>query len=155
MSAVDTSQVIRSTGLRATRPRVIIYDLLQEAGGHRTADEVACLVADSGQKLPRASVYNVLDDLSRVDLVMRADRGPGTAIYEVSSTWHHHFVCRECGEVIDVPCVIGSKPCIDADIPGAVIDEAQIIFRGTCASCTAQASGVDTNRISSISTPDS
>ena len=137
MSAVDTSQVIRSAGLRATGPRVIIYDLLREAGGHRTADEVAGLIADSGQRLPRASVYNVLDDLSGVDLVMRADRGPGTAIYEVADTWHHHFVCRECGEVTDVPCAIGSKPCLDADLPGAVIDEAQIIFRGTCASCVA------------------
>ena len=135
MSAVHTSQVIRNAGLRATKPRVVIYDLLQEAGGHRTADEVAGLVADSGRHLPRASVYNVLDDLSRVDLIMRADRGPGTAIYEVSDTWHHHFVCRTCGAVSDVPCVVGSKPCLDADLPGAVIDEAQIIFRGTCASC--------------------
>ena len=135
MSASDTAQVIRDTGLRATKPRVLIYDLLQEAGGHRTADEVTGLVLDSGRRLPRASVYNVLDDLSGVDLIMRADRGPGTAIYEVADTWHHHFVCRTCGEVTDVPCVIGSKPCLDADVPGAVIDEAQIIFRGVCASC--------------------
>ncbi len=136
MSAADTAQVIRDTGLRATKPRVLIYDVLQEAGGHRTADEVTGLLLDSGRRLPRASVYNVLDDLSRVDLVMRADRGPGTAIYEVADTWHHHFVCRTCGEVTDVPCVVGSKPCLDADLPGAVIDEAQIIFRGICASCT-------------------
>ncbi len=135
MSAADTAQVIRDTGLRATRPRVLIYDLLQEAGGHHTADEVTGLLFDSGRRLPRASVYNVLDDLSRVDLVMRADRGPGTAIYEVADTWHHHFVCRTCGDVTDVPCAIGSKPCLDADLPGAVIDEAQIIFRGFCASC--------------------
>lgn len=136
MSATDTSQVIRDAGLRATAPRVLIYGILREAGGHRTADEVASLVTDSGRHLPRASVYNVLDDLSRADVVMRADRGPGTAIYEVADTWHHHFVCRVCGKVTDVACVIGSKPCIDADVPGATIDEAQIIFRGVCATCT-------------------
>ena len=136
MSAADTAQVIRDTGLRATKPRVLIYDVLQKAGGHRTADEVTGLLLDSGRRLPRASVYNVLDDLSGVDLVMRADRGPGTALYEIADTWHHHFVCRTCGEVTDVPCVIGSKPCLDADVPGAVIDEAQIIFRGVCATCT-------------------
>ena len=135
MTASDTSQVIRNAGLRATKPRVLIYDLLQEAGGHRTADEITGLVAGSGRRLPRASVYNVLDDLSRVDLVMCADRGPGTAIYEVADTWHHHFVCRQCGAVTDVTCAVGSKPCLDADVPGAVIDEAQIIFRGVCASC--------------------
>ncbi len=135
MPAADASQVIRHAGLRATKPRVLVYGVLQEAGGHRTADEVAGLVADIGQRLPRASIYNVLDDLTRVDLVMRADRGPGSAIYEVADTWHHHFVCRQCGAVTDVPCAVGSKPCLDADVPGAVVDEAQIIFRGVCASC--------------------
>ncbi|MEA2022989.1 MAG: Fur family transcriptional regulator [Actinomycetota bacterium] len=135
MRTADAAETIRDAGLRATRPRVLIYNLLQAAGGHLTADEVAGLVSESGQELARASIYNVLDDLARVDLVMRADRGPGTAIYEVADTWHHHFVCRECGGVTDVPCAIGSKPCLDADLPGAVIDEAQIIFRGICASC--------------------
>jgi len=135
MSTANTAQVIRDAGLRATKPRVLVYDLLREAGGHHTADEVTGLLLESDRRLSRASVYNVLDDLSRVDLAMRADRGPGTAIYEVADTWHHHFVCRMCGDVTDVPCVIGSKPCLDADIPGAIIDEAQIIFRGICASC--------------------
>lgn len=86
-------------------------------------------------RFSRASIYNVLDDLTRADLVMRADRGPGTAICEVADAWHHRFVCRACGAVLDVPCAVGSKPCLDADIPAAIIDEAQIIFRGLCPSC--------------------
>ncbi|MEA3501773.1 MAG: Fur family transcriptional regulator [Actinomycetota bacterium] len=135
MPTPDTTQRIRDAGLRATKPRVAIYDALRTVGGHRTADEVAGVMADTGEQFSRSSIYNVLDDLERADLVMRADRGPGPAIYEVADTWHHHFVCRECGDVIDVPCVVGSKPCLDAEIPGAVIDEAQIIFRGACASC--------------------
>ena len=137
MSATDTTQKIRDAGLRATEPRVAIYDALRSVGGHRSADEVARIVTEEGGRFSRASIYNVLDDLTRVDLVMRADRGPGPAIYEVADTWHHHFVCRECGEVLDVPCAVGSKPCLDAEVPGAVIDEAQIIFRGVCASCAA------------------
>jgi Fur family ferric uptake transcriptional regulator len=137
MPASDTSQAIRNAGLRATKPRVLIYDLLREAGGHRTAEQVAGLVVDNGRRLPRASIYNVLDDLARVDLIMRADRGPGPAVYEVADTWHHHFVCRECAQVIDVPCAVGSKPCLETNVRGAVIDEAQIIFRGVCASCAA------------------
>ena len=109
-------------------------------GGHRTAEEIAGALDDEIRP-SRASVFNVLDDLTRADLVMRADRGPGAAIYEISETCHHHFVCRECGAVIDVPCVVGSKPCLDADIPGAIIDEAQIIFRGLCPSCVAVTDG--------------
>ena len=137
MSSTDTAQRIRSAGLRATKPRVAIYDALRTVGGHRTADEVSGAIVASGGRFPKATIYNVLDDLTRAELVMRADRGPGPAIYEATDTWHHHFVCRGCGDVSDVPCSIGSKPCLDAEIPGAVIDEAQVIFRGRCASCAA------------------
>jgi Fur family ferric uptake transcriptional regulator len=66
-----------------------------------------------------------------------ADAGPGAARYETAASWHHHLVCRSCGTIVDVPCVRGSRPCLDAKIPGATIDEAQIIFRGTCVSCAA------------------
>jgi hypothetical protein len=31
--------------------------------------------------------------------------------------------------------VRGTKPCLDAELPGAVVDEAQVIFRGVCAVC--------------------
>ena len=137
MSTSDTAERIREAGLRATKPRIAVYDALRSIGGHRTTDEVAEAVEDLGAHFSRATIFNVLDDLTRVDLVMRADRGPGPAIYEAADTWHHHFVCRECGAVIDVPCVVGSKPCLDADIPGAIIDEAQIIFRGLCPTCAA------------------
>ena len=82
------------------------------------------------------SVYNVVADLQAAALVMSADVGPGRALYEVAETWHHHFVCRVCGAITDVPCVRGKKPCLDppAALAGTV-EEAQVIFRGVCAAC--------------------
>jgi Fur family ferric uptake transcriptional regulator len=80
-------------------------------------------------------VYNALDALRTAGLVMAADAGPGRTLYEADTGWHHHFVCRECGAVVDVPCVEGEKPCIDAGVPGLEVDEAQIIFRGRCEAC--------------------
>ena len=50
---------------------------------------------------------------------------------------HHHLVCRACGQIVDVPCVRGSRPCLDADLPGARIDEANVVFRGLCPACVA------------------
>jgi Fur family ferric uptake transcriptional regulator len=57
--------------------------------------------------------------------------------YEVASEWHHHFVCRRCRQVIDVACEADSRPCLDATVPGVLVDEAQVIFRGLCADCRA------------------
>lgn len=137
-STPDTPARLRAAGLRATRPRLLVYQVLHELGGHRSADEIATLLSDRGESLPRASVYNVLADLAGAGLLMCADVGPGRALYEVSEVWHHHFVCRVCSVVLDVPCLTGRKPCLDppASLPGTV-DEAQVLFRGVCNRCRA------------------
>lgn len=129
---------LRDAGLRVTRPRVLVLEVLRRVGGHRSAAEVREFLKQSDISLTRGTVYKVLDDLVSVGLVMWADRGPGTTLYEIADDWHHHFVCRSCGAVIDVPCEIGSKPCLDIEIAGAEIDEAQVIIRGRCSECAVQ-----------------
>ena len=127
---------LRRTGLAVTRPRLKVLEVLEHATGHHlSVDDIVATLGDQGISLPRASVYNVVRDLAGVGLVMQADVGPGRALYEVAVEWHHHFVCRRCGQVVDVPCVEGSKPCLATDVPGLAIDEAQVIFRGLCAQC--------------------
>ena len=127
---------LREAGLRVTRPRRLVYSALLAAGGHRTVDEIVALVARRGHAVSRMSVYNVAADLMDAALVMSAATGPGAAVYEASDHWHHHFVCRRCGAIEDVPCTRGRKPCLTPPrgLRGRV-DEAQVIFRGLCAAC--------------------
>ena len=123
---------IRNAGVRVTRPRLLVLSLLHEIGGHRSAEDLVEVLRSRRSTLPRASVYNVLNDLADHGIVMRVDAGPGRALYEAASTWHHHFVCRACQCILDVPCATGSKPCMMPEIQGLVVDEAQVIFRGLC-----------------------
>jgi Fe2+ or Zn2+ uptake regulation protein len=129
---------LRQAGLKATQPRLLVLGLLQELGGHRSADELLKELQARGSDVSRASVYNVIDTLVSRGLVMLADAGPGPALYEVSLTWHHHFVCISCGRIIDIPCVVGEKPCLLPDWLPGTIEETQIIFRGRCADCIAE-----------------
>jgi Fe2+ or Zn2+ uptake regulation protein len=126
---------LRAAGLRVTRQRLSVLDALAALGGHRTADEVAAALREVGAPLPRASLYHALRSMEAAGLLLVADAGPGAARYEIASSWHHHLVCRSCGAVIDVPCVAGARPCLEAELPGAEVDEAQVIFRGLCPSC--------------------
>lgn len=126
---------LRQAGLRATQPRLLVLSALERMGGHRSADELISTLEAEGTALPRQSVYNVLDSLVTAGLAQLADAGPGRALFEAASTWHHHFVCRRCGLVKDIPCVVGAKPCLDAGLANAVVDEAQVIFRGLCPDC--------------------
>ena len=127
---------LRQAGLKATRSRIEVLRALRELGGHRSADDIYRLLAERGEGLPRGSIFKVVGDLSRANILMVTDVGPGRTLYEWADEWHHHFVCRCCGTILDVPCVGGLNPCLlpGAPIP-ALVEAAQIIFRGVCHIC--------------------
>jgi Fe2+ or Zn2+ uptake regulation protein len=131
-------QRLRAANVKITRPRLLVLDLLHELKGHYSADELVELLQERQTSLPRASVYNALDILTRQGLVMLADAGPGRALYEAGNSWHHHFVCLTCGAVIDIPCIKGEKPCLLPDHFSGLVEEAQVIFRGCCETCLAK-----------------
>jgi Fe2+ or Zn2+ uptake regulation protein len=135
VSDSELEQVLHAVGLRSTRPRILVLRFLRTHGGHHAADEIQAALDAADEHLLRGSVYHVLNKLVGRRLVTQADVGPGRALYESGSLWHHHFICRQCEAVIDVPCVEPSAPCLNPELAGAQVDEAQIIFRGTCADC--------------------
>jgi Fur family ferric uptake transcriptional regulator len=122
--------------LKATRSRLGVLSALVALGGHQSADEIYRALQEKGERLPRGSVFKVVGDLCRSGILMVTDVGPGRTLYEVADSWHHHFVCRRCRTILDVPCAKESKPCMlpDSSFP-ALIEEAQIIFRGVCHAC--------------------
>lgn len=126
---------LREAGLRVTGPRLSVLALLEHREGHHSVDELVARLREEGDPLPRATVYNVVADLAEAGIIMAADAGPGPALYEAGGVWHHHFVCRSCDKVVDVPCQNGDRPCLEAELPGARVEEAQVIFRGRCPSC--------------------
>ena len=132
---ISTEELLRDAGLKATRARVAVISALQDLGGHQTADEVAMALAGNGTVVSRATVFNALDDLTRVGLVMVADAGSGATRYESADAWHHHFVCRSCGAILDVACPDDSPRCVDSTGVEGQVDDVQVIFRGTCAAC--------------------
>ena len=49
---------------------------------------------------------------------------------------HHHLVCRDCGAVADVDCVVGEPPCLaPSDAAGFTVETAEVTFWGRCPDC--------------------
>lgn len=130
---------LHGAGLKATKSRMGVMYALHEMGGHRSADDIYRWLVEHGQSLPRGSIFKVVGDLCRAEILMVTDTGPGRTLYEYADKWHHHFVCRRCGTILDVPCVEGARPCLlpEVAIP-AQIEETQVIFRGVCHQCLHQ-----------------
>jgi Fur family ferric uptake transcriptional regulator len=130
--------LLRDHGLRVTRPRIAVLEVLAE-GGHFEVDEIANRVRGRLETVSMQAVYDVLGALARVGLARRIEPAGSPALYErrVGDN-HHHVVCRGCGAVGDVDCAVGDAPCLDpSNTHGFVIDEAEVTFWGLCPTCHA------------------
>ena len=128
--------MLRSRGLRVTRPRVAVLEVLS-TGGHHDVDEIATKVRSRLDSVSTQAVYDVLGALSRAGLARRIEPAGSPARYEGrTNDNHHHVVCRGCGEIADVDCVVGEAPCLDpSSAHGFVVDEAEVTFWGLCPVC--------------------
>ena len=131
---------LRAVGLRVTRPRLAVLDVLADHP-HADADTIVTGARAQHPTLSPQTVYGVLDALVSGGLARRIEPAGAPALFEL---WvgdnHHHLVCRSCGAVADVDCAVGAAPCLSPATPaGFVVDEAEVVFWGSCRDCQVEA----------------
>jgi Fur family transcriptional regulator, stress-responsive regulator len=133
---MDIPATLRESGLRVTAPRVAVLSEI-EAGRHMTADQVAAAVRTRVGAISTQAVYDVLGALTGAGLLRRIEPAGSPTRYETRvGDNHHHVVCRSCGTIADVDCVLGEPPCLSpAEAGGFVVDEAEVTFWGMCPIC--------------------
>ncbi|WP_406712278.1 Fur family transcriptional regulator [Trueperella pyogenes] len=135
---MDTSfeELLRTTGLRVTRPRLAVLEELQ-ARPHSTADAVRQGVTARLGSVSTQAIYDVLHVLTEKQLLREIEPHGSVPLYELARhDNHHHLVCRACRTIVDIPCVVGSAPCLEpCDSHGFLIDEAEVTFWGLCPQC--------------------
>ncbi|MEO3787998.1 Fur family transcriptional regulator [Actinocorallia sp. B10E7] len=137
MSETETpAALLRGAGLRVTSARVAIIDTLR-TGQHQTAETVAEQVRSRVGTVSTQAVYEALNALTDAGLLRRIEPMGSAARYETRvGDNHHHLVCRGCGAVTDVDCAVGHAPCLEpAHAAGYEVDEADVIYWGTCPQC--------------------
>jgi Fur family ferric uptake transcriptional regulator len=141
MAVSDVAARLREKSLRVTKPRLAVLAAMQ-AHPHADTDTVIRAVRESVGTVSHQAIYDVLRVFTDVGLVRRMQLAGATARYEARvGDNHHHLVCRSCGDIVDVDCAVGRAPCLDADDDhGFVVDEAEVVYWGTCPSCATAAS---------------
>src|SRR3954467_15888768 len=127
--------------MRVTRPRLAVLEALRSPR-HVDTDTVIALVRADLPTVSHQAIYDVLRALTEAGLVRRIQPAGATARYESRvGDNHHHVVCRSCGAIADVECAVGHAPCLTASNDrGFVVDEAEVVYWGTCPDCTARQS---------------
>jgi len=130
------ANLLREHGLQVTAQRLAV---LRAVSGrpHCTADDVARAVCTEIGVISRQAVYDALGMLAEKGIIRRIQPAGSAARYEdrVGDN-HHHLICRACGKTADVDCAVGAAPCLTAaSHSGFQIDEAEVIYWGTCPEC--------------------
>lgn len=92
---------LKSTGLKATLPRLKILEVFQNAKRrHMTAEDVYRILLEEHSDIGLATVYRVLMQFEQAGLLSRNHFEAGKAVFELNEGKHHdHLVCVVCGRV--------------------------------------------------------
>jgi Fur family ferric uptake transcriptional regulator len=92
---------LKSTGLKATLPRLKILEVFQKAKQrHMTAEDVYRVLLEERSDIGLATVYRVLMQFEQAGLLSRSNFESGKAVFELDEGEHHdHLVCLDCGRV--------------------------------------------------------
>jgi Fur family ferric uptake transcriptional regulator len=90
-------------GYRLTPQRLMILSAMESSHEHISAEEIYAQVAAKYPHVNISTVYRTLELLKRLGMVYEIDLGEGRIRYHAEeSGHHHHLVCQDCGEVIDI-----------------------------------------------------
>ena len=133
---------LKSTGLKATLPRLKILEIFQKgAQRHMTAEDVFRVLLDERSDIGLATVYRVLTQFEQAGILIRSNFESSKAFYELDEGQHHdHFVCTSCGKVEEFyDAEIEKRQNLIAKEKGWVIQDHSMALYGQCAACATRA----------------
>ncbi|HLJ18182.1 MAG TPA: transcriptional repressor [Bryobacteraceae bacterium] len=103
MAGVGIKDSLRERGVRLTRQRQILLELIDKSGKHLDAESLYLLAKEQDPKLNRVTVYRTLKLLKQGGLVDELDLmhyGGDQHYYETRLKQEHaHIICLRCGKV--------------------------------------------------------
>ncbi|MBV8539031.1 MAG: transcriptional repressor [Pseudonocardiales bacterium] len=136
MISSDIGHQLRQAGLRVTAPRQAVLHWLAEHP-HATVEQIRSGVAPRLGSVSTQTVYDVPAACTAAGLVRRIEpAGHPARLERRTGDDHHHVGCRPCGRTEDVDCAANVRPCLTpSDDHGYLLDEAELVFWGSCPSC--------------------
>lgn len=139
--AQHARRVLAQANHQTGAARQALLELLDSQTCALSAIEIEDALRATDRPVGRASIYRILDELERLNLIHKVEVGQAMARYEPlrgDSEHHHHLVCDNCGTVI---------PFTDTRLERAIqelsrrvpmrVAEHEIVLRGECEDCTA------------------
>jgi Fur family ferric uptake transcriptional regulator len=129
----DAIERCQALGMRLSRQRRYILELLWQHQGHLSAREIYDRLNQQGREIGHTSVYQNLDALSEQGIIECVERADGR-LYGHLSDSHSHINCLDTDEIIDIQVTLPADLIQQIEArAGVTITDYRIDFFGTTA----------------------
>lgn len=103
-----------------------------------TVDDIYTKAKIQYPMLSPATVYRNMEQMVDAGLLTSLDLGGAPVKYDTNLDEHHHFICKECGKVIDLYLKDFNYDIDDDKSPlGEIkVDSTQLYLHGVCGDCS-------------------
>lgn len=138
MEQESIQKQLKDVGFRMTEPRRAVIQVLQEAGGWLTPEQILENASGCCPSLGLATVYRTLNLLSDKGFVRRIHFEDGCHGYARADLDHgHHLICRACHEVVEFEGLENIESFIESveSQTGYQVDDHLLELVGLCPGC--------------------
>ena len=120
-----------------SKQRDMIMNSLMNRKDHPTADMVYTSVRQQNPNISLGTVYRNLTLLADSGEILRLRVGDGVDRFDADTSLHYHFLCKECGCVVDLEMdsIEAITEVAATQFKGRITGHSTF-FYGTCEKCT-------------------
>ena len=136
-------KALEEKGIRPSYQRLKILEYLVASKEHPSVMMVYRSLSTEIPTLSRTTIYNTLNLFAEKGLVLPLPITSDEMRYDGTTTQHHHFICKECGNIFDVGMACPYSTAMEID--GHKIEEIHGHFSGTCRKCREKSGRADSS----------
>jgi Fur family iron response transcriptional regulator len=126
----QNTEKLRKAGLRPTRQRLVLAQLLFARGDrHVTAEGLHEEAVSSGVPVSLATVYNTMHQFTAAGLLREVTVDGTRTYFDTNTCDHHHFYCEDDGALMDIDGGVIEVAGVPAPPQGARVDRVDVIVR--------------------------
>ena len=115
---------------------MLIVDIIHEAKGHLTAEEIINCVQYRMPGVNKSTIYRTLELLEETGCVYKSELGDEFIYHHEEEGHHHHLICRRCGKTVDcAENLFAPVQKLLKDRYGFHADFKHLVMSGLCGEC--------------------
>ena len=134
---IHTYKTAYPQGIKWTRQRKCVYQVLSEASEPLSAIQIYNRVGREDNSYAVSTIYRILSAFEERGLVNKTNwLGDGTVVYELNRGEHTHYaVCLECHKRIPLPNCPFAHVHLEEDTEGFTVTGHKLELYGYCKAC--------------------